>query len=178
MKHRSLPTPPPQHTHTLFWWYEDWCLKQVCVSAELQWTKHKEGVFLEEWGLGVRKGSREPTKLLIPSVLQVTGTDSYWTHKYMPKLYGISIFTTPTRREYYNHATTILQMGKVRPGIITYHVASAWRGWGWESPWEVSTQSRRLSECRNVFISFTHVGTCELIKSWIFMQYYHIHGLS
>ena len=34
-------------------------------------------MFLEERGLGVRTGSQEPTELLIPSVLNVTGTNKY-----------------------------------------------------------------------------------------------------
>lgn len=59
-------------------------------------------------------------------------------------------------------------MGKVRPGIIMYQVASARRGWGWKSAWGAGTQSRSTGGSVNVedvFIGLSHVGTCDLIKS-------------
>ena len=59
-------------------------------------------------------------------------------------------------------------MGKVRPGILMYQVASARRVWGWESTWGAGTQSRSAGGSVNVedvFIGLTHVGTCDLIKS-------------
>lgn len=72
---------------------------------------------------------------------------------------------------------------KLRSGTIIYQVASAWRGWGWESTsWGWHTKCvwsglggggggkrKELINIEDVLISFIHVSICDRNKSSIFV---------